>query len=198
MTSRFERLRFDLDAASRRSLAAVAITVAALVALAGGLSLLAMTAGERAEAVASEQATLEALTARVRDRSPAAVRAERLLGGDPFLGETSATLAVNAMQRRLASLAGECGVALQTIGRDETREAGFPGLTAVALRIEAQASVAATQKLLYRLETESPFVLVDEIHLRPVERTDAGAEVGRRLSIELVAVGFRRHGEGGA
>jgi hypothetical protein len=184
-----------LDPQLRRPILAVAGLALIAAIVIGAAAAIGSVADERTAAADAAEATLADLAARVRDRSPATARAERLLAGDPFLLETTATLAANALQRRLAALAGESGMALRSIGREEGRELGYEGLVPTALKLEAETTIAGLQTFLHRLETGTPFVLVDEVRVRPTERE--GEAVGRRLAVELVVVGFRHRGAGG-
>lgn len=141
---------------------------------------------------------LRALVKRLEARGPGLARAEQALAADPFLPGATPTLAANALQRRIVALAEDCGVRLRTIGAETATDVDPGALPHVTLQLSAGARIAAVQKLLYRIETEAPFILVDEATIRAPQ---AGGSAGREardpeLEIELRLIGYLRRKEG--
>ena len=142
---------------------------------------------------------LQSIAARLKTRGPGLARAERTLSADPFLPGATPTLAANALQRRIVALAESCGVTLKTIGTEPSAETDRDALPHVTLQATATARIAGLQKLLYRIETEPPFVLVDEVSLRgPQASAAAGAEpsLDPELEVELRLIGYLHRKEG--
>jgi len=173
-----------------------AVTASALLA---GLLVLIVGVGlwgwsdlsAESEAIEMRQAEVQAIAERVRARGPGLARAERTLAADPFLPGATPTLAANALQRRIVALAEDAGVVLKTIGAEPAAvETGT--LPSVLLQASATARIAALQKLLYRIETETPFVLVDEVALRAPQGRDqtAAPSLDPELDVELRLIGY--------
>ena len=140
---------------------------------------------------------LASIAGRVKARGPGLARAERTLAADPFLPGATPVLAVNALQRRIVGLAEETGITLRTIGGEPGPEPEAGALPTVTLQASARAPIAALQKFLYRIETEAPFVLVDEVGLR-APTTGADRRVGSNdpeLEIEIRLIGYLRRRE---
>lgn len=181
----------------RRAVISVAILAAILVALAGAAIAARLSIDGRGAELEDRRVELATLAARLKARGPGLARAERALAADPFLPGATPGLAVNALQRRIVGLAEDTGIALRTIGA-EPGPAPDPGtLPTVTLQATARARIAPLQKFLYRIETEAPFVLVDEVGIRA-----PAAASGRRatapdpdLEVEIRLIGYLRRGE---
>ncbi len=183
-----------------RAHAATAILAALLVALAiTGISAWLSIAG-RAALLADRRFDLEAIAARAKARNPGLARAERTLSADPFLPGASPALAANGMQTRLVGLAEDCGVALKTLGAEPATDVEPGTLPRVTVQATARGKIEAIQKLLYRLETETPFVLVDDVSIRPAPAALDGSGGSRTpdLDVDLRLIGFlhRKGAEG--
>lgn len=176
----------------RRPILASAILVAGLGLVAVVVLLAWLGVGERADLLETRRFELQATAARVKARGPGLARAERTLAADPFLPGATATLAANGLQRRVVALAEDAGVTLQTIGAETATEVDAGELPHVTLQASAEAPIAAVQKLLYRLETETPFVLIDSVTIRGPQVTNDGGVIDPdpRLRVELRLIGF--------
>ena len=178
---------------ARRPVGAVAVAVgAALVVVAIALTLLEDVLDRTAERARTHE-TLTRLVARGRDVGPKSARVDKLFAADPYLTGASDVLAANALQRHVAALAADARVVIRSIGR-EARADDPGGVPTIALRIEAEGATGDVQKLLYLLETGTPFLMVDGLVLRPAAGADASADADR-LAVDLVIVGFRRRPE---
>jgi hypothetical protein len=178
----------------RRAHLASVLLAAVVVGLAGlGLAAVVDLAS-RATMLEERRFELRSLVKRLEARGPGAARAQQTLAADPFLPGATPTLAANALQRRIVATAEETGVVLRTIGV-ETAPGTDPGeLPRVTLQASAAARIGALQALLYRIETESPFVLVDEVTIRAPQGDTAGRDP--ELDVELRLIGYLRRKEG--
>lgn len=141
---------------------------------------------------------LRSLVKRLEARGPGLARAEQALSADPFLPGATPTLAANALQRRVVALAEDCGVRLRTIGAETATDVDPGALPHVTLQLSAGARIAAVQKLLYRIETEAPFILVDEATIRAPQAAGPAGSAARdpELEIELRLIGYLGRKEG--
>ncbi len=141
---------------------------------------------------------LRALVKRLEARGPGLARAEQALAADPFLPGATPTLAANALQRRIVALAEDCDVRLRTIGAETATDVDPGALPHVTLQLSAGARISAVQRLLYRIETEAPFILVDEATIRAPQAGGSAERAARdpELEIELRLIGYLRRKEG--
>lgn len=187
-------------AASPDRRAVIATTILAAIVL--GLVVAALLAwsalGRQADLIEDRLFELQSIAQRVKARGPGIARAERALAADPFLPGATPTLAANALQRRIVGVAEDCGVTLRTIGAEPAADVAPGTLPPVTVQTSANARIAALQKFLYRLETEAPFVLVDEVTLRAPQSTAVRGLVGRDpvLEVDLRLIGYLRRGGG--
>jgi len=181
----------------RAHLASAILAVVVLMAAIAGIFAWS-TLDTEATRLEERRNELQTLTARLKARGPGLARAERALAADPFLPGATPTLAANALQRRIVALAEEAGVALRTLGAEAATEVDPGTLPHVTLQATAAARVAALQKLLYKIETEAPFVLVDEVTVRAPQAPIQGAAASRdpELEVELRLIGYLRRKEG--
>lgn len=169
--------------------------LAVLLVILAGLAVAARSdLSDRAAALEDRRFELATLVKRLEARGPGVARAEQALAADPFLPGATPTLAANALQRRIVALAEECGVALRTIGTEATVDVEAGALRHVSLQASAGARIAALQTLLYRIETEAPFVLVDEVTIRAPQGTAVGRDP--ELEVELRLIGYPKRTEG--
>lgn len=182
----------------RRAHLAAALLGGVVVVLLGAALWAGSDLDHRAELIEDRRFELQSIAARIKARGPGLARAERTLSGDPFLPGATPTLAANALQRRIVALAEENGVTLRTIGAEPSSETEPGGLPHVTLQASASARVSALQALLYRIETEAPFVLVDEVAIRAPQAGPNAAETSRdpELEIELRLIGYPKRKEG--
>jgi hypothetical protein len=180
----------------RAYLASLALAgLVAILAVAGLVATLDL--GARETLLEQRRTEMRAIVKRLAARGPEMARAERALSADPFLPGATPTLAANALQRRIVSLAEATGVTLRTIGT-ETIDAADGALPHVTLQATATARIAALQTLLYRIETEAPFVLVDELSLRAPQIENRGGVPSRDpdLEVDLRLIGYLRRNGG--
>ena len=183
----------------RRAVMASAVLAGLLVVIVGvglwGWSDLAA----QSEAIEARQAEVQAIAERVRARGPGLARAERTLAADPFLPGATPTLAANAFQRRIVAVAEEAGVTLKTIGAEAAGDLEAGELPHIVLQASATARVGALQAFLYRIETEAPFVLVDDLTIRAPQAPAGGAtapSLDPELEVDLRLFGYPSRKEG--
>ena len=183
----------------RHALAASALLGAIVVVLIG-LALHAWSdVGERAARLEDRRFEVQAIAARLRARGPELARSERTLAADPFLPGATPTLAANAFQRRIVAVAEEAGVTLKTIGAEAAGDLEAGELPHIVLQASATARVGALQAFLYRIETEAPFVLVDDLTIRAPQAPAGGAtapSLDPELEVDLRLFGYPSRKEG--
>jgi hypothetical protein len=182
----------------RRAYLASAL-LGALIVLAIGTAIFAwVDLGTETATLEARRDELQTIAARMRAREPGMARAERTLSADPFLPGATPTLAANAMQSRIVALAEECGVTLRSIGTETVTEVDPGVLPHVTLQAATNARIAAVQKFLYRVETELPFVLVDEVAIRSnrTEPPAGAAALDPELEVDLRLIGYLHRKEG--
>jgi hypothetical protein len=183
----------------RHALMASAL-LGAIVTLAIGLGLYAWSdVAERAARLEDRRFEVQAIAARLRARGPELARTERTLAADPFLPGATPTLAANAFQRRIVAVAEEAGVTLKTIGAEPAGDVEAGELPHIVLQASATARVGPLQAFLYRIETEAPFVLVDELTIRAPQAPaggNAAPSLDPDLEVELRLYGYPARKEG--
>lgn len=175
---------------------ALGILLVIVVALASGLWFAKETAGAAQLEVEAKTTFLESLKKRIQ--MPVRSLADRGAEANEFLDGANYALAANGMQHRVVELIESSGGTLVTVGVDPPDETQtLPGR-----RVVVQAVVELTndglQQVLYRLESERPFILVDSLSVRNVPSrgdSDAGARNRSvRLAVDLRAYGYFRGG----
>jgi hypothetical protein len=181
---------------NRRALGALAVLAAAVVVVAGsllvGLTLLKATWLE----VDAQQTELEALQRRVAAATKAGTEAPEPTV-DPFLEGGNFALASNSLQQRVVSLVEQSGGTLITVGVDPPSVDGEASRRVIVQAV-AQMSNDGLQEILYRLESETPFVFVESLTATKASTQGAGEteEAGKqplRLAVDLrVSAYFRK------
>ncbi len=182
----------------RRAIVASAVLGAILLGLLVAAVLGWLSLADRSDLLDRRWVELQATAARARARGPGLARAERTLAADPFLPGDGPSQAANGLQTRIVALAEACGVTLKTIGAEPVVDVEPGTLPHVNLQASAVGRIAALQKLLYRIETEAPFVLVEDVTARAPQGGGGGLGFSRdpELEVELRLVGYL-HRKGG-
>jgi len=143
----------------------------------------------------ARQAQLEALEKR-RQIPPEKVTAEAPIAFDPFLSEDNFALAANALQERVVGLVEDVEGKLLSVGLDPQTTGDDEAARRVSVHVAAELTSAALQKLLYRLETETPLSFISRLSAtRPVAREQgAAAQQEPQLSVSFSVTGYRRKG----
>jgi hypothetical protein len=114
----------------------------------------------------------------------------------PFLAGATLSLAANSLQERVTSLIDELDATLLSIGV----EPAGSGEAANRVRVQAHAEmdIVALQELLYRLESETPFVFVDSLLVERIaprsasDDDDDDDEEPQMLRVDLHLSGYWR------
>jgi len=151
-----------------------------------------MIAARQSE-IEARQTQLEALKRRAAQPAPAASKQARTV--EPFFADGFA-LAANELQQRVVGLIENAGGTLITVGIDPPVTADDESGRRVVVQAVAELSNNSLQELLYHLESEAPFVFVENLLVnRLVSRGSADAEdrqLSPRLSVDLRAAGYFR------
>jgi len=144
----------------------------------------------------ARQAQLEALEKR-RKIPPEKAVAEAPIAFDPFLSEDNFALAANALQERVVGLVEDVEGKLISVGVDPQATGDEDAARRVSVHIAAELTSASLQKLLYRLETDTPLSFISRLSAtRPVARDQQGAAAQQepQLSVSFSVTGYRRKG----
>lgn len=165
----------------------VALGVYALLLAAGGAGLWnawSDLADRSAEVVATEEQAARLRGRGLEDKRPIS-EVLGLAPGAAFLGGDKETVAAAELQKRVNDAVAAAGgtVASSQIDRGETKD----GAANIALLVESEIDQPGLQKLLYTLESTTPFLFVDKLSARV--RNDAGN--GRAPAQPKLRVGFR-------
>ena len=147
----------------------------------------------RQSEIQARQTQLDALKRRAAQPAPVSSTQARTV--EPFFADGFA-LAANELQQRVVGLIENAGGTLITVGIDPPVTADDESGRRVVVQAVAELSNNSLQELLYHLESEAPFVFVENLLVnRLVPRGSADAEdkqMSPRLSIDLRAAGYFR------
>ena len=147
----------------------------------------------RQSEIQARQTQLEALKRRAAQPAPASKAQVRTV--EPFFADGFA-LAANELQQRIVGLIENAGGTLVTVGIDPPVTADDESGRRVVVQAVAELSNNGLQELLYHLESEGPFVFVENLLVsRLVPRGSGEAEdrqTSPRLSVDLRAAGYFR------
>ena len=175
--------------------AAAAVSLVLLLAIALVTAMLfswGMIEARQSE-IQARQTQLEALKRRAAQ--PASVSSTQARTVEPFFADGFA-LAANELQQRVVGLIENAGGTLITVGIDPPVTADDESGRRVVVQAVAELSNNSLQELLYHLESEAPYVFVENLLVnRLVPRGSADPEdrqISPRLSVDLRAAGYFR------
>lgn len=160
---------------NQRALGALAVLAAAVIIIAGGLLITMTMVKAKWLEIDAQQTELDALHRRIAAASKPGT-SEPAVTVDPFLEGANFALASNALQQRVVSLVEQSGGTLITVGVDPPSVDNDQAGRKVVVQAVAQMSNDGLQEILYRLESESPFVFVDS--LTATRAANQGSGVG--------------------
>jgi len=141
--------------------------------------------------IQARETQLEALKRRATQ--PPRVSSPQARTAEPFFADGFA-LAANELQQRVVGLIENAGGTLITVGIDPPVTADDESGRRVVVQAVAELSNNSLQDLLYHLESEAPFVFVENLLVnRLAPRGSGDAEetrVSPRLSVDLRAAGY--------
>lgn len=181
-------------ALTQRLTAAVAILLIALVVIVGAMLLtLTMIEAKRSE-IDARQTELAALQRRMALPAPAANTPENPI--DPFVEGGAFALAANALQQRVVGLIESSGGTLVTVSIDPPVVADDESGRRVVVQAVAELNNDGLQHVLYQLESELPFVFVENLAVGRVASRELGetekTQKLPRLSVDLRIAGYFR------
>lgn len=113
-----------------------------------------------------------------------------------FLEGANYALAANGMQHRIVELIESSGGTLVTVGVDPADDSEKSSLRRVVVQAVSELSNDGLQQVLYQLESERPFILVDSLSVRNVPNrgeSETGAHNRPvRLAVDLRVYGYFR------
>ena len=168
------------------------VLLLAIVLVIGMLFTWGMIEARQSE-IQARQTQLEALKRRAAQPAPVSSPQARTV--EPFFADGFA-LAANELQQRVVGLVEQAGGTLITVGIDPPVTADDESGRRVVVQAVAELSNNSLQELLYHLESEAPFVFVENLlvnRLAPRGSPDAeDSQTSRRLSVDLRASGYFR------
>jgi HAMP domain-containing protein len=141
--------------------------------------------------IEARQAQLDALKRRAAQPAPAQGTQARTV--QPFFGDSFA-LAANDLQQRVVGLVENAGGTLVTVSVDPPITADDDSGRRVVVQAVAELSNDSLQEVLYQLESEAPFVFVENLSVNRVTTRGSGQAEDTRtsapLSVDLRVAGY--------
>lgn len=152
-----------------------------------------------AREIGQNQALLERYRALAEERPRYARRLERRLEASEantgFLAGQNETLAAAALQERVGEVIGDAGGELRSTQILQTRVADEElAIRRAGLLLQFSTTIVGLEEILYQLETDEPYLFIDEINIREqrTRRRRNEAEQETRLDVSLEIYGFVR------
>jgi hypothetical protein len=147
--------------------------------------------GAREAEIQARETQLETLKRRAAQ--PPQVSSPQARTVEPFFADSFA-LAANELQQRVVGVIENAGGNLVTVGVDPPVTADDESGRRVVVQAVAELSNNSLQELLYHLESEAPFVFVENLLVNRLAQRGSGdteeAQVLPRLSVDLRAAGY--------
>jgi preprotein translocase subunit SecF len=175
-----------------REAGAVAILLALIVLVIGGLFFGVEMVGAKQIELEAKASELDSLKRRMA--MPARQQAAAQATGDVFLSGANYALAANALQQYVVETIDQSGGKLLTVGV-ETPTAEASASRRVMVQSTSELDNDGLQSLLHSLEAGRPMVLIDSVTVRrPASRREGedDSKAAPRLTVELRVVGFYR------
>lgn len=173
---------------------AVGVLAVLLVGLGSGLWFAKQGADASLLELEAKSTSLDALKKRLL--IPARPATDHSAEVNEFLEGANYALAANGMQNRIVELIESSGGTLVTVGVDPADDTQTSPGKRVVVQVVAELTNDGLQQLLYRLESERPFILVDTLSVRNAPNRgdgDAGARnPAVRLAVDLRAYAYYR------
>jgi hypothetical protein len=173
---------------------AVGVLLVIIVVLVCGLWFAKEAADAALLEAEAKSTSLEGLKKRMQ--MPVRTATDKSADVNEFLEGANYALAANGMQHRIVELIESSGGTLVTVGVDPPDESEKTSLRRVVVQAVAELTNDGLQQVLYQLESERPFILVDTLSVRNVPNR-GDSEAGNRnravrLSVDLRAYGYFR------
>jgi len=170
---------------------AASLLLAIVVVLAVGLWFTKESADAARLELEAKATSLDALKKRMA--IPPRTENEKAGEADEFLEGANYALASNGLQQRIVELIESSGGKLVSVGVDPPDDAKGTTLRRVVVQANAELTNDGLQQVLYRLESEHPFILVETLNVRDAPKHD-GDEAAAHDSIVPLAVDLRAYG----
>jgi hypothetical protein len=177
-----------------RAGSAVSILAVIVAVLASGIWFTNESADAARLELEAKNTSLEALKKRMALPTPA--DDENDGGKSAFLEGANYALAANGIQQRIVELIESGGGKLVSVGVDPPDDTKDATLRRVVVQANAELTNDGLQQVLYRLESERPFIMVETLNVRnaPKQEGDeaAGHDHAIHLAVDLRAFGYFR------
>jgi hypothetical protein len=173
--------------------AAVALVLAFIIALVSALLFTWGMIRTTQTEIEARQTQFEALKRRAA--LPATKTANHLQNVDPYFSDGPFALVANELQQRVVGLIEQAGGTLVSVGVDPPVTGEDESSRKAVVQATAELTNDGLQEVLYQLESQAPFVFVDNLIVtRAMTRGSGDAEepVSPRLSVDLRASGYFR------
>lgn len=173
---------------------AVGVLAVIVVVLASGLWFAKEAADAALLEVEAKNTFLESMKKRMQ--LPVRTATDKGAEANEFLEGANYALAANGMQHRIVELIESSGGTLVTVGVDPPDDTEKSPLRRVVVQAVSELTNDGLQQVLYRLESERPFIMVDSLSVRNVPNrgdSETGAHNRSvRLAVDLRAYGYFR------
>lgn len=105
------------------------------------------------------------------------------------------TLAASELHRRILATLEGSGGAVHSIQAEATTDSIGEGLRRLNAQVAFDSSMELLQKILFRLETAIPFVLVESIVVQPAPAAAPGGKIGDPLRVTMSVSSYWRNSE---
>ncbi|HVZ52876.1 MAG TPA: type II secretion system protein GspM [Pseudolabrys sp.] len=176
-----------------RAGSAVGVLVVILVALVSGLWFSKEAADAALLELEAKNTSLDALKKRLAIPPPKV--SEQAGEASAFLEGANYALAANGMQQRIVELIESSGGKLVSVGVDPPDDAKNVTLRRVVVQANAELTNDGLQQVLYQLESERPFIMVESLNVRNAPKPDGEAAAHDptiKLAVDLRAFGYFR------
>ena len=175
---------------------AAGILLVIVVAAASGLWFTKEASDAARLELEAKNTSLEALKKRIA--IPLRKMTDQAGKASEFLEGANYALAANGMQQRIVELIESSGGKLVSVGVDPPDDTRNAMLRRVVVQANAELTNDGLQQVLYRLESERPFILVETLSVRNAPK-QGGDEAGApdhtiRLAVDLRTYGYFRGG----
>jgi len=102
----------------------------------------------------------------------------------------SETIAASELQKDILACLKDAGGAVHSIHAEATSDTIGDGLKRLNAQITFDGSINALQKVLFTLESGTPYIVVDSLVVQPTSTSAPGTKAGETLRVTLVASSY--------
>jgi hypothetical protein len=100
------------------------------------------------------------------------------------------TVAASELHKNILASLEEAGGSVHSIQAEATTDTIGDGLRRLNAQVAFDSSMGSLQKVLFQLETATPFVFVDSIVVQPGPTSTSGAKIGENLRVTLTVSSY--------